>query len=120
MAQGRAYGQALSNGSSAPDPSPAPHPNTNAEPGPITNGTSHDAHGTQDEDHEDPVPMDVQLGNPRDALEPLDWQDMEERFAARMKECQAKEEELGREFAEWVEVRGDLGSELCFLDPFSI
>lgn len=111
MAEGRASGQALSNGHNSPDPSPAPDPNSNAEPGPIANGTSHDAHGARDEDHEDPVPMDAQLGNPRDALEPQDWEDLEERFAARMKECRVKEEELGKEFAEWVEVCGGHGSE---------
>ena len=84
--------------------------NTNAGPGPIPSGTSHDAHGTQDEGDEDLEPMDAQLGNPRDQLEPQDWEELEERFAARMKECQAREEELGREFGEWVEVRSGLST----------
>ena len=78
------------------------------------NGTSHDA---QDEGDEDPVPMDAQLGNPRDPLDPQDWEELEERFATRMKECQAREEELRREFGEWVEVRSGLS---YIPDPLSI
>ena len=78
---------------------------TKAERAQFTNGTSNDTHDTQDEGHEDPEPMDTQLGNSRDALEPHDWDELEERFTAKMKECQEREEELGREFAEWVEVR---------------
>ena len=104
-------GQPPTNGHGIPALSPAPgipDPNTNAELARTTNGTSHDTHDTQDEVHDYPQPMDVQLGNSRDALEPHDWEELEERFAAKMKECQARELELGREFQEWVEVRGFL------------
>ncbi|KAL8784460.1 MAG: hypothetical protein Q9195_009037 [Heterodermia aff. obscurata] len=70
-------GQALSNGHDTPAPEP--------------HGTSHDAHNPH-------------TGTSKDALSPQDWTDLEARFGARMRECQAREEELGREFAEWVEV----------------
>lgn len=111
VAEGPAPGQALSKAPAPPALSPAPEENpdldTNAEPARLRNGSSsHDAHDTQDEDHDDPEPMALtRVGNSKDALEPLDWDDLEERFEARMRECQAREEELGREFGEWVEVR---------------
>ena len=60
----------------------------------------------------------TRVGNSKDALEPLDWDDLEERFEARMRECQAREEELGREFGQWVEVRWGGPEFLLSLDPF--
>ena len=85
----------------------------------VTNGTSQTANehkppenrredqetnemnGTHDD--EEPTP-DPQVGSSKEALEEYSWSDLEERFAAKMRECEAKEEELGREFREWVEV----------------
>lgn len=81
----------------------------NADPKPtvLTNGMSKDASGIQDNHLEgDPhqQPSKTQLGNSKDALESYDWQELEDRFAAKMKECQKREEELGREFRQWIEV----------------
>lgn len=70
----------------------------------MTNATSETTNGTQNGYHEDVEPTADQLGNPRDALDDYNWQELEERFAARMRECEARETELGREFREWVEV----------------
>lgn len=70
----------------------------------MTSGTFESTNGAQDGPPEDLEPTAHQQGNPRDALDDYDWQELEERFAARMKECEAREEELGREFKEWVEV----------------
>ena len=112
-------GQPPTNSHGTPAPSPAPgisNLNTNAELARTTNGTSHVTHDTQDEGHDDPEPMDVELGNSRDALEPHDWEELQERFAAKMKECQARELELGREFQEWVEVRRSSNS-ASYLSP---
>lgn len=76
----------------------------------MTNGTSKDT-GTEDQRHENAVdgdtPMEDQTSTSKDALEDYDWQELENRFAGKMMECQRKEQELAKEFAEWVEV--------CFL-----
>ena len=70
----------------------------------MANATSEVTNGAQNGYHDDVEPTPDQLGSPRDALDDYDWHELEERFAARMKECEAREEELGREFKEWVEV----------------
>lgn len=59
-----------------------------------------------DEDAQTPEPMpeDDTLGSSKDPLEEYSWAELEERFAARMEECRLKEEEIGKEFQEWLEV----------------
>ena len=77
-----------------------------------TNGISNHSDGTQEQDQEDQVdddePMEDQTTTSKDALEAYDWQELEDRFAAKMIECQKKEEELGKEFAEWLQVRSSI------------
>ena len=70
----------------------------------MLNATPETTDGAQNGYHEDVEPTPDQLGSPRDGLDDYDWQELEERLAARMKECEAREEELGREFKEWVQV----------------
>ena len=74
----------------------------------ITNGTSDQINGTteqhQEEQADEDTPMEDQATNSKDALEDYDWQELEDRFAAKMIECQKREEELGKEFAQWLEV----------------
>ena len=72
------------------------------------NGTPDHNNGTptqqQGEQVDDDTPMEDQATTSKDALEDYDWQELEDRFAAKMIECQKKEEELGKEFAQWLEV----------------
>ena len=42
--------------------------------------------------------------DPKQSLEPFDWDGLEERFLEKMSECQKREEELGEEFKEWCQV----------------
>lgn len=39
--------------------------------------------------------------DPKEILEPYAWDDLEERFLRMMEECQRREEEIEKEFAEW-------------------
>ena len=48
--------------------------------------------------------MEDQASTSKDALDDYDWQELENRFAGKMMECQRKEKELAKEFAEWLEV----------------
>ena len=70
----------------------------------MTDATAETTNGTQNGYHDDVELTANQLGNPGDVLDDYDWQELEERFGAKMRECEAREEELGREFKEWVEV----------------
>ena len=42
--------------------------------------------------------------DPKEQLEPYGWYELEERFLAKMDECQRREEEIEREFREWCQV----------------
>lgn len=44
------------------------------------------------------------LGSSKDPLEDYAWEDLEQRFAAKMEECRKNEEALGQEFSEWLKV----------------
>ncbi|KAI4171419.1 MAG: hypothetical protein LQ343_004275 [Gyalolechia ehrenbergii] len=55
--------------------------------------------GQQSADRED-VSVD-----PKESLEPFAWDDLEARFVRKMEECERREEEIEREFAEWCLVR---------------
>ena len=72
------------------------------------NGTSDQINGTteqnQGEQADEDTPMEDQATHSKHALEDYDWQELEDRFAAKMIECQKREDELGKEFAQWLEV----------------
>lgn len=42
--------------------------------------------------------------DPKELLEPFGWDDLEERFAQKMEECQRQEAEIEQEFREWCQV----------------
>ncbi|KAL8646570.1 MAG: hypothetical protein Q9226_006804, partial [Calogaya cf. arnoldii] len=42
--------------------------------------------------------------DPKESLEPFGWDDLEQRFAQKMDECQKKEAEIEQEFKEWCQV----------------
>ncbi|KAL8748043.1 MAG: hypothetical protein Q9184_007517, partial [Pyrenodesmia sp. 2 TL-2023] len=42
--------------------------------------------------------------DPKELLEPYQWDDLEERFLKRMEQCQAREEEIEKDFREWIQV----------------
>lgn len=87
-----------------------------------TNGTSDYTNGTQEQHQEEQVdedtPMEDQAVTSKAALEDYDWQELEDRFAAKMLECQKKEEELGKEFAQWLEVCSPSQLLLGYTCPF--
>ncbi|KAL8998203.1 MAG: hypothetical protein Q9169_002688 [Polycauliona sp. 2 TL-2023] len=41
--------------------------------------------------------------DPKEPLEPFEWDDLEERFVQKMEECQKQEEEIEHEFREWCQ-----------------
>ena len=102
----------------SPSPSPTPEPATNghavnddnaatavetsvAEPNAQLTEVRNGAH---DESRPDGAAVESQLGNSRDSLEDFGWEELQERFAKKMEECEKREEELGKEFKEWLEV----------------
>ncbi len=42
--------------------------------------------------------------DPKELLEPYEWDDLEERFLKKMEECQIREEGIEKEFREWIQV----------------
>lgn len=44
--------------------------------------------------------------DPKELLEPYEWEDLEERFLKKMGECQMREEGIEKEFREWIQVSG--------------
>lgn len=90
--------------------SPDPPQYTGAVPDPETNDTSDDPFherevNTQEVQQDTPAPAD--LGNARDPLEEFDWDDLEQRFCTAMEKFQKKEDQIGREYRQWLEA--------CFL-----
>lgn len=81
--------------SNEPNAQPDGHPGTQTLPS---------GHGTLTE--EEPV-------DPKGLLEPFGWDDLDERFAQRMHECQRQEGEIANEFKEW----GQVGSSFLLLPP---
>ena len=57
-----------------------------------------------------PTPQDssddreVEEPNPKESLEPFDWDALEESYHAKMQECQKTEEGIYTDFATWVKV----------------
>lgn len=49
-------------------------------------------------------PMEEEPIDPKELLEPFGWDDLEERFAEKMEECQRQEAEIEQEFREWCQV----------------
>lgn len=45
-----------------------------------------------------------ELGDAKDAIEPFEWNDLEERFWREMEECRKVEKEIEEDFAELLEV----------------
>lgn len=79
-------------------------PQPNSDLSPQVNGSSNENHGDKDA----PEIETSAEGSIPSAKEPLDgysWEDLEQRFAARMEECTKNEETLGQEFNELLKVR---------------
>ncbi|KAL8961319.1 MAG: hypothetical protein Q9183_005322 [Haloplaca sp. 2 TL-2023] len=80
------------------------HPPSNNHPNGIGTSTdngisSHEAQTSGQSSPSKQAPID-----PKQSLEPFDWDGLEERFLEKMAECQKREEELGEEFKEWCQV----------------
>jgi len=80
-------------------------PQPNSDPSPQLNGNSNencedkDAPETEDSAAEEPT------ASSKEPLEDYSWEDIEQRFTARMEECTKNEETLGQEFNELLKVR---------------
>ncbi|KAL8920965.1 MAG: hypothetical protein Q9208_005991 [Pyrenodesmia sp. 3 TL-2023] len=46
--------------------------------------------------------------DPKELLEPYEWDDLEERFLKKMEECQVREEGIEKEFREWIQILSHL------------
>ena len=104
-----------SRASKSPQPNSEEHMNNSAEPvisqeskssqqsSATINGVND---GVNDEidvpENQDPAKED--LGNSKEPLDSYGWEELEQRFAARMEECKKNEEALGQEFGEWLKV----------------
>ena len=53
---------------------------------------------------DDSVVEQVEEPDPKEPLEPFDWDALEERYHAKMQECQKAEEGIYADFATWVKV----------------
>ncbi|CAL8575114.1 hypothetical protein XPA_001057 [Xanthoria parietina] len=89
-----ANGDPVSQPNSQPAVQSSNTPNAQADGHPGTQ-TPPSAQGTLKE--EEPV-------DPKGLLEPFGWDDLEERFAQKMHECQRQEGEIANEFKEWGQV----------------
>ncbi len=96
-----ANGDPVSQPNSQPAVQSSNTPNAQADGHPGTQ-TPPSAQGTLKE--EEPV-------DPKGLLEPFGWDDLEERFAQKMHECQRQEGEIANEFKEW----GQVGSSFLLL-----
>lgn len=46
--------------------------------------------------------------DPKESLEPYEWDELEERFLKKMEECQIREKEIEEEFREWIQVSSSI------------
>ena len=102
-----------------PSPSPSPSSSgtatgqaspgaggTGSTPNAATNDPTSEKQSTNRENEKAPLSA-VDDTNPATSKAPLEnysWEDLEERFLARMEACRKTEVEIGTEFGEWVEV----------------
>ncbi|MCJ1228400.1 hypothetical protein MMC12_005061 [Toensbergia leucococca] len=81
---------------SPPPQPPSPKTATSSQPDNVVDMVDQNAASTPQA-----VVQDI---NPRDVMDEYGWDDLEERFLARMGECRKKEEEINMEFREWLKV----------------
>ena len=64
----------------------------------------------------------VRYCDPREPMEPLDWDSLEERYLSAMNECELEERKINQEFHDWVKVdnflRYKLGIQSLFIKVF--
>jgi len=79
-------------------------PQPNSDPSPQLNGTSNENRGDKDAP-ETECSTEEPTASSKEPLEDYKWEDLEQRFAARMEEFTKSEEALGQEFNELLKVR---------------
>jgi len=79
-------------------------PLPNGDPSPQLNGISNENSGDK-ETPESEVSAEEPTASSKEPLHDYSWEDVEQRFAARMEKCTKNEETLGQEFTELLKVR---------------
>lgn len=97
-----------------PDPQPSPTPSHTFNTAIPPQDASHSPAKEHIPNRDDPESPRVDSNEPREALEDYDWDDLEARFHAEMEKCRKAEEEIGKEFKEWLAVRLQLHRVLFF------
>ncbi|KAL9117276.1 MAG: hypothetical protein Q9187_006188 [Circinaria calcarea] len=73
-------------------------PRSLATTGPLTGTRQRDQHTMAD-----PSPL-TEMGDPKDAIEPFDWEQLEERYLKKISECEEAEQAIYQEFNYWIKV----------------
>ena len=95
-------------------PSSQPNSQPPTQPNGTQNAIANGDLGTQTPPSGQGNPSEEETIDPKESLEPFEWDDLEDRFVQKMEECQRQEADIEKEFREWCQV----GS-LCFLLPDS-
>ena len=75
-----------------------------------TKGLPSDTTGTARSQMAESSPS-TETGNPKDAIEPFDWEQLEVRYLRKMSECEQTEQAIYEEFNCWIKVNGLLITE---------
>lgn len=71
--------------------------------GSTTKGLPSDTIETAQSPIAEPSPLS-ETGNPKDAIEPFNWEQLEERYLRKMSECEQTEQAIYEEFNCWIKV----------------
>ncbi|KAL8664032.1 MAG: hypothetical protein Q9168_007983 [Polycauliona sp. 1 TL-2023] len=87
----------------AEHPSSQPNSQPATQPNGTQNGIANGDLGTQIPPSGQGNPSEEETIDPKEPLEPFEWDDLEDRFVQKMEECQRQEAEIEKEFREWCQ-----------------